>query len=281
MMRRTFIPILASIALVAGVIFSAHPAGATRAHDVDPATIDPTVLALPQSVLPAGAVIDSSTVSSNTDADTSVTHQLHTQLFETWHRITGYRMDFHYTVQGISIPQAGFLTSIFPTAADAQAALANATDKYSIIALLGNPLPDPCPVDGCKGFYGPNPQDATQTGLVAIYTVGPILVEAATEVPATTFAQVKPVMEARVYAVASAEDVRVKAALSSGPSPTAAAATATTAPTAVPTDTPLSTPTPKLKLKCKKGQHASHGKCACKKGYKLSHGKCKKVKKHH
>jgi hypothetical protein len=280
MTRRTALVIAVFVALACGVLVTALPAGATRVHDVDPTKIDPAQLALPQSALPAGTVIDLSKVSDNADADSSTTHNLlHHQFYETWHRITGYRMDYHYTVQGVVI-EAGYLASIFPTPADARAALDDATGPGSVIQFLGTPLPDPCTAgDLCRGYSGPNPQDGTKTGLVADFVRGPILVEAATQVPNDAFAQLKTVMEAQAYGVVNTMDVQVKAALTGGPSN---GATDTPTPTATVTPLPTDTPTPKPApaKKCKKNQHLTHGKCACVKGYKLVHGKCKKVKKH-
>jgi len=280
MTRRTTPLIAVIVALACGALVSAPPAGATRVHDVDPTKIDPAQLALSQSALPAGAVIDLSKVSDNADADSSTTHNLlHTQLYETWHRITGYRMDYHYTVQGVVI-EAGYLASIFPTAADARAALEDATGPNSIVNYVGMPLPDPCHAgDLCRGYSGPNPQDGTKTGLVADFVRGPILVEAATQVPNEAFAQLKSAMEAQAYGVVNTMDAQVKVALNGGPS-TGETDTPTPTATATPVPTATPKPTPVPAKKCKKNQHLTHGKCACVKGYKLVHGKCKKAKKH-
>lgn len=276
MRRRTIVLLAAVVSLTVGLLLSGLSAGASPAHDVDPSKIDPQQLALSQSMLPAGAVIDLSKVSDNADADNSRTHNLlHHQFYETWHRITGYRMDYHYTAQSISI-EAGYLASIFPTHADAMAALDDATGPGSIISILGQPFPDQCTAgEVCRSFYGPNPDDGTKTGLVADFVRGPILVEAAAQVPNTAFAQVQKDMEAQAYNVVNTVDTQVKVVLAGSPS-TQGTGTATS--TSVP-PTPTSTPKPVTTKKCKKGQHLTHGKCACKKGYKLVHGKCKKTKK--
>ena len=270
MTRRTVALIIAIMALLGAGLIPSLPAGASPARDVDPTKIDPHLLALPQSALPSGASVSHSDVSDNADADSSRTHELHSQLFEAWHRITGYRMDYQYTAQGTAV-DAGYLASIFPTPADASAAMDNATNAQSIIAYLGHPLPDACTAgEVCKGFFGPNPDDGTKTALVAIYTRGPILIEAAAQVPNAAFTQLESVMEAQVYAVANAVDVQVKAILNPGPA-------ATGAPTVTSTATPTNTPVPPTATATVKP--IKHKKC--KKGYKLVHGKCKKVKKHH
>jgi hypothetical protein len=271
MRRRTLVLVAAVLAVLVGLLLSGLPAGASPTRDVDPTTIDPHQLALAQSSLPAGAVIDHSLVSDNADADTSLTHTVHHQLYEAFHRITGYRMDYHYTVSGVTV-QAGYLASIFPTNADAMAALDDATGPGSLIVSLvnlglGERLPDPCTAgDVCRGFAGPNPNDGTQSALIADFVRGPILVEAGAQVPTTAFTQLKTQMEAQVYGVATTVDAQVKVVLSQGSSPSSPTATSAATPTSTPT--PTATPKPATGKKCKKG-------------YKLVKGACKKVAKPH
>ncbi len=306
MTRRTIALIAAIIGLVSAVLLAALPANAFRSHAVDPATINPAQLKLPDPALPAGTGIDHSAVSDNPDADASTTppdkfaSQLRI-LHQTPYgnetpgqaglgRITGYRMDFHYTISGAAAGTE-YLASIFPSATKAQAAMNDAIGPGSLLAIIGSPLAHQCTVgDVCKAYSGPVP-GSTNQAVVAIFTDGPILVETATQVAADRFDALEPTLESTLFSLLAAADAQVKAVLNgkggdtNTPTPTL---TATNAPmptaTATATDTPVpptATPTKKPKiLHCKKGYKVVNGKCKkptlCKKSYKVVNGKCKK-----
>lgn len=282
MSRRTLAPVVLALSLLGGSTLSARTAGASPSRAVDPSAIDPAGLAIPMSVLPAGATVYHDSVSDNADADAKTTpldgHQsLVTALHLTQYgnedpsrpnlgRLTGYRMDFTYSLSS-AIIGTEYLASIFPSAALAQAALVDATGPLSVISLLGKPLPQTCGVgDICNGFYAPNPLLVGQEAVVALYRDGPILVETVTSAPAAGFDALEPALQATLNGLLLATDIRVKAML------VAAEATDTATPTATPLPTATATPTPRHPGTTKKK--------SCKKGYKLVKGKCKKVKKH-
>jgi len=308
MTRRTIALIAAIIALVSAVLLAALPANASRSQAVDPTTINPAQLKLPDSALPAGTGIDHSAVSDNPDADAITTppdnfpSQLRI-LHQTPYgnetpgqaglgRLTGYRMDFHYTISGAAAGTE-YLASIFPSVAKAQAAMNDAIGSGSLLTIIGSPLAHQCTVgDMCKAYSGPVP-GSTNQAVVAIFTDGPILVETATQVPADRFDALEPSIESILFSLLAAADLQVKAVLNGQGGVTATATpmlTSTNTPTptatATATDTPVPatatpTKTPKV-LHCKKGHKVVNGKCKkppyCKKGYKLVHGKCKKHK---
>ncbi len=311
MTRRTIALIAAIIALISAVLLATLPANASRSHAVDPTTINPAQLKLPDAALPAGTAIDHSAVSDNPDADAITTppdkfpSQLRI-LHQTPYgnetpgqaglgRLTGYRMDFHYTISGAAAGTE-YLASIFPSAAKAQAAMNDAIGPGSLLAIIGSPLAHQCTVgDLCKAYSGPVP-GSTNQAVVAIFTDGPILVETATQVPAARFDALEPMLESTLFSLLAAADVQVKAVLNgqggntNTPAPTLTAtntptATATATATATSTDTPVpptATPTKKpTVLHCKKGYTIVSGKCKktphCKKGYKVVKGKCKKL----
>jgi hypothetical protein len=258
MTRKTFVLLAAMLAMLLGLVMSAGPAGATRARD-----IDPSLLALPTSALPAGAVIDDQMVADNATADKSQLHVVHQNLYEALHRITGYQMDFRYKIQGVAAGTE-YLASVFGSQADAQAAMKDAIAPGTLIALIGQPLPQQCTVgDLCQAYSGPNPGTPNMV-ILAIFTDGPIMVETASGVPSVSFAAVEPALQATLYALLAAADVQIKLALSGG-------GKITDTPTAVSTDTqvpatPTATPKPLIKKKhCKKGTHLVHGKCKKKK----------------
>jgi hypothetical protein len=271
MSRRTCALLAVIVTLVLSLTLPTLPAGASRARAVDPAT-----LALPQSALPAGSVIDHSGVSDNNDADGRTTPPdgfkaqfalLHQTLYENLGRITGYRMDFHYQVQGTQIGTE-YMASVFSTADQAKAAMNDAIGPGTLIDLIGHPLPHQCSTgDACKAYYGQNP-GTPYNAVLAIFTHGPIMVETASEVPSASFDQLEPSMETTLFGFLAAADAQVKVALNgTGPS-TNPSATATAQPTdtPVPTAVPTAKPAPPKKVKCKKG-------------YQLVKGKCKKKKK--
>jgi len=278
MTRQALALLAAAAALVAAVFFAAPPAGASH-----PSTVDAGQLALPQSSLPQGTVIDHTGVSDNADADQSQIHFVHgPKRYEDLSRVSGYRMDFHYAIQGNGIGTE-YLASIFGTADEAKSAMDDAIGPLSLIGIIGTPLPHQCTAgESCKAYSGSNPlapASAPQRVIFAVYTRGPILIETAVQAPAASFDAIEPDLETALYALLAAADTQVEKALGGNESPTAAP---TTAPTAVPTDTPPTVaPAPKTPTKkCKKGQGLSHGKCAkCKKGYVVVHGKCTKKKR--
>ena len=314
MTRRTIALAAAIIALVSAVLLAALPANASRSHAVDPATINPAQLKLPDSALPAGTGIDHSAVSDNPDADDITTppdkfpsqlrilHQTQygneTPGKPSLGRLTGYRMDFHFAISGAAAGTE-YLASIFPSAAKAQAAMADAIGPGTLIAIIGSPLAHQCTVgDMCKAYSGPVPDIIYVTALtaskalVAIFTDGPILVETATQVPIDRFDALEPAVESFEFSLLAAADIQVKAVLNGKggdtdtPTPTLTATnTPTPTATATSTDTPVPptvTPTKQpVVLHCKKGYTIVSGKCKktphCKKGYKVVKGKCKKL----
>jgi len=308
MTRRTIALIAAIIVMVSAVLLAALPANASRSQAVDPTTINPAQLKLPDSALPVGTGIDHSAVSDNPDADAITTPPdkfssqlriLHQTPYGNENpgqpslgRITGYRMDFHYTISGAAAGTE-YLASIFPSAAKAQAAMNDAIGPGSLLTIIGSPLAHQCTVgDVCKAYSGPVP-GSTNQAVVAIFTDGPILVETATQIPADRFNALEPTIESILFSLLAAADVQVKAVLNgqggntNTPTPTLIATSAPTATaTATSTDTPVpptATPTKKPKSHhCKKSYKVVNGKRKkppyCKKGYKLIHGKCKKHK---
>jgi hypothetical protein len=304
--RRTIALIAAIIALVSAVLLAALPANASRSHAVDPTTINPVQLKLPDSVLPAGTGIDHSAVSDNPDADAITTPPdkfLPTPYLapdrvrerDAW---PGRPGTHHRVSDGLPLHDLGaaagteYLASIFPSAAKAQAAMNDAIGPGSLIAIIGSPLAHQCTVgDVCKAYSGPVP-GSTNQAVVAIFTDGPILVETATQVPADRFDALEPTIESTLFSLLAAADIQVKAVLNGKggdtdtPTPTLTA-TNTPAPTATATSTdtpvpPTATPTKQpVVLHCKKGYTIVSGKCKktphCKKGYKVVKGKCKKL----
>jgi hypothetical protein len=286
MSRRALVPIALMLSLIGANGLSVRTVGASPTRAVDPATIDPAVLALPATLLPPGSTIYHSGVSDNPDADAKTTPaDGHQSLMTTLHltqygnedpnrgnlgRLTGFRTDFLYAVSGATVGTE-YLASIFASAAKAQTALDDATGRLSLIALIGKPLPQTCSVgEICKGFYGPNPLLAGQEVVVALYVDGPILVETVTSAPSSGFDTLEPALQSVLNSFLLASDTRVKVALGEGePAGTpSAVATITPAPTATSVPAlPTGVPSPPKKKHCKKG-------------YKLSKGKCKKTKKH-
>lgn len=243
--------------------------------------------------------LDHAGVSDNNDANGTTTPPdgfksqlriLHQTPYDQLGRITGYRMDFHYSVSG-SPAGTEYLASIFPTAAKAQAAMQDAIGPGSLISIIGAPLTHQCHVgDMCAAFSGPNPGTSNKA-VVAIFTDGPVMVETATQVPAATFDALEPSLETTLYGFLAAADVQVKIALNTPPGPPSNATnTATPVPptptnTVAPTNTATATattppppPSPTTKKKCPKNSTKKHGKCVCKKGYVKKHGKCVKKK---
>jgi hypothetical protein len=227
------------------------------------------MMALPTSALPASAIIDHNSVSDDADADMSNLRILHQNLYETLKRVSGYRLDIRYMIQGVPTGTE-YLASIFNSSGDAQAAMNDAIAPGTLIDLIGKPLPHQCAVgDMCKAYSGPHPGTANNV-VLAIFTDGPIMVETASEVPADKFNALEPALETSLFGFLAAADAQVKIALAGGPAKTGGT-TDTPTPTPTVTDTPVP-PTPTATPKPAKKK--------CKKGYKLVHGKCKKKKKH-
>jgi hypothetical protein len=264
--RARSILVLVTLSLLVGLTLSFSSAGASPASD-----IDPTSLGVSASSLPSGAVIDFAGVSDNADADASKTHQIHTQLYETLHRITGYRLDFHYSLQGAPIT-GGYLASIFESQSQATAAMDDASGPNSIIVSLGiaQPLTPPCTFgETCRAFSGTNPNEPDKKAILVDFTRGRILVEMAGEVPSASFDALQTTLQETLYGLAATVDAKVKSALeldSQGTVTATNTSTSTSTPTATATSTKSAPKTVKKHQKCKKG-------------YKLQHGKCKKVKK--
>lgn len=275
MTRKTVILLLAAVALLLAAVPLRAPAHA--ATSVDPATIDPAALRLPDSALPPGASIDHSAVSDNADASAQTTPAdgfksqlaiLHQTLYAKLGRLTGYRMDFRYTLGGAPAGTE-YLVSVFPTADNARAAMADAIGPGSLIQIIGAPLPRQCTVgDACAAYSGPVPGQPLKA-VVAIYTDGPILVETATQVPAASFAALEPQLESVLFGFLATSDALIKTVLG-GQTSASSTPTATATATATPTVTPSPTPQP---------TKARHKKRKCKKGYKRVHGKCKRQKR--
>jgi len=155
-------------------------------------------------------------------------------------RLTGYRTDLQYPVQGTGIGTE-YLASIFPSAAMAQAAMADATISPALITIIGQPLPQPCTAgDQCKAFSGPNP-GTTNNAVYAVFTRGPVMIETASQVPAAQFTQLEPAMQQTLYSLLGAADQVVQAALNGSPPPPPGSATST--PTATATTAPTATAT--------------------------------------
>jgi hypothetical protein len=300
MTRRVWVLAVIVAALIGSVLISVLPARASHPRDIAPSAIDPAWLALPASALPAGAVVDHSAVSDNADANGTTTppdghksqlRQIHQKGYDQLGRLTGYRLDFRFTLQGTPAGTE-YLASIYPDANTAKAAMDDAVTFPALIVLIGTPLPTPCTVgDECKAYSGSVPggvNGVPYTAVLAIYRRGPIVVETATQVPTASFNALESVLATTLFGFLSAADIQVQIALSGGPTkaptntpttePATATptATATATNTAVPTDTP--TKTKPAAKKCPKNASKKHGKCACKKGYVLKHGKCMKKK---
>jgi hypothetical protein len=293
LMRRTTILVSLLAVILSAVAVSAWPAGASPVRALDPSQIDPTQLALPQSALPAGVKINHSAVSDNHDADGDTTPpdgfkaQLriaHQNLYEVLGRITGYRMDFDYTVQGASVGTE-YLASIFHSADEAKKAMNDAIGPGTLVTIIGTPLPTQCTAgDACSAYSGPNPGTPNKV-VFAIFTEGPILVETASQVPAAQFDALEPAMATALFALLQAADTQAKAALngsappSTSPPATIAPTTASTVAPPPATAPPAPTATPTPKPKCPKNASLKKGKCTCKKGYTMKKGKCVKKKK--
>lgn len=271
MTRRRFAPIALIIALLLAGLGVPLPAGASHQRDANPADIPPASLKLPASALPAGSIIDHDGVSDNQDADgngpdkayPSQLRIIHQNLYEVLGRITGYRQDFRYQVQGNEVGTE-YLVSIFPTPAKAQAAMTDAIGDTSLIHYIGKPLQHQCTVgDSCAAYYGPQP-GTPDNAVAAIFVHGPILVETASHVPADQFTALEPAMETILYGLLTAADAQITLALGT------AAATATPQPTATKTVKPI--------IKCPKNSKKKGSKCTCKTGYKMKKGKCVKKK---
>jgi hypothetical protein len=282
MSRRILVTIVLTLSILGGNGLSARTVGASSARTLAPSAIDPTELAVPASLLPAGSTIFHSAVSDNPDADAAtVPSDGHRALTTVLHltqygnedasranlgRLTGYRMDFTYTVSGAAVGTE-YLASIFPSAAAAQAALNDATGSASLISLIGQPLPQTCSVgEDCKGFYAPNPLLSGQEAVVEVYVSGTILVETVTSAPSAGFDALEPNLQTTLNAFLLTTYSRVESALTGGQS------TDTPTPVATSTPVPTATPAPAVTSAPKK-KH-------CKKGYKIVKGKCKKAKKH-
>jgi hypothetical protein len=260
--RRAIALLVTLVAVVAGASLSASSAGASRAQSVDP-----SLLALPAAALPAGAIIDHNSVSDDTDADASNLRAVHQNLYETLKRVSGYRLDIRYMVQGVPAATE-YLASIFDTPALAQAAMQDAIAPGTLIDLIGKPLPHQCTVgDICKAYSGPDPGTPNNV-VLAIFTDGPIMVETASAVPSDKFDALEPALETSLFGFLAAADAQVKIALAGGAATPPAVTETPTATATVPPIPPAPTATPKPAPK----KH-------CKKGYKLVHGKCKKKKK--
>jgi hypothetical protein len=157
-------------------------------------------------------------------------------------RMTGYRMDLQYPVQGTGIGTE-YLASIFPSAAMAKVAMDDATVSPALITIIGAPLPQACTAgDQCKAFSGPNP-GTTNKAVFAVFTRGPIMIETASQVPQAQFDQLLPTMETTLFSLLNAADQTAQAAMIPGP-PTNTPGGATSTPTATPTPRPTATPVP-------------------------------------
>jgi hypothetical protein len=258
-------------------------------------------------VLTGSAKVDSldhAAVSTNDDANGTTTPAdgykaqlriIHQTAYDALGRLTGYRMDFHYFLPGNTsdtffLTGTEYLASIFPDLAHAQAAMDDATKSPALITIIGQPLTHACSVgDACAAYSGPNPGTANKA-VLAIFRDGPILVETATQVPASAFAALEPTLETTLYGLLASADAQIKVALNPPPpgqptnTPTAtptntptATPTATATATATPTATATQTPPPAKKT-CPKNSSRKHGKCMCKKGYVMKKGKCVKKK---
>jgi hypothetical protein len=264
LIRRRSILALVTLSLLISLTLSFNSAAASPSSD-----IDPTSLGVSGSSLPSGSVVDFAGVSDNADADASKTHQIHTQLYETLHRITGYRLDFHYSLQGAPIT-SGYLASIFASSTQATSALDDASGPNSIIVSLGiaQPLTPPCSFgEACRAFAGTNPNEPDRRAILVDFTRGRILIEMAGEAPAASFDSLKSTLQETLYGLAATVDAKVQSALkldSQG--------------TVTPTNTSTSTPTATATV-TKSASKVVKKHQKCKKGYKLQHGKCKKVKK--
>ena len=282
MSRRIAVLIVLTLAMLGGSILSTGRAGASSSRAVAPSAIDPAGLAVPVSLLPPGSTVYHSAVSDNADADAKTTppdgHQsLMTALHTTQYgnedparanlgRLAGYRMDFTYTVSGATVGTE-YLASIFPGAAQAQAALNDATGPLSVIALIGKPLPQACTIGAvCKGFFGANPLLSGQEAVVELYVQDEFLIETVSSAPAAGFDAMEPNLQATLNNFLLATDTQIATVLTGGQSTETPTATATSTPLPTATSPPAVTSVPKKKQ--------------CKRGYKLVKGKCKKVKKH-
>jgi hypothetical protein len=253
------------MAVTAGMAsFAALPARASRAG-----AVNPQQLALPPSALPAGAVLQTNTVSDNADADKSNFHVLHPNSYQSLGRITGYHQIFNFPLEGSTVG-TDYLASEFSSVSQATAAMNESVGPNSLVSIIGRPLDHPCTAgDACQAYYGTNPLDPTYKVVFGAFVRGPILVETASQVPASAFDQVEPALETTLYGLLSGADNQAKLALGE------TSPTNTPAPTATNTPLPTATPEPTGKPK---SRHIT-----CKKGTKLVKGKCKKVKKkkHH
>ncbi|GAC1445817.1 MAG: hypothetical protein NVSMB52_08500 [Chloroflexota bacterium] len=214
-------------------------------------------------------------------------------------RITGFRMDFKFHVEG-TLAGTEYLASVFRSADAAKAAMDDAVGQDSLITLIGTPLKNQCSAGvECKAYQGVVPGSIPVAhAVVGIFRRGPILIETASQVPDNQYSALEPKIEPILYGFLNEADGRVQAVLAtddnSGGSatntPTSTATltatatpttTATSTATPLPTDTPTATPKPIHSKKCTKNAKRKHGKCTCKKGYAKVHGKCVKKKKHH
>lgn len=267
MTRRTLVLAALLAGLIGAAMTSTGPAGASHTQDLAPASIDPHLLRIPDAKLPAGAHIDYEGVSDNADADgrtippgncpsnggpcQAQLHQVHQQFYELEGRVTGYRMDMSYSVNG-TLVGTEYLGSIYGSTAQVTAAMNGVTNQNSIlISIFGaKPLPDACRAgDECKAYYGPNPLAPSKEAVFGLFRRGQILVETGSQVPKDQFAALEPQLETTLYAMLDAADTQAQTALgmkqptASSTTPTAVPTTTTSQPTAVPTQ-PTETPTP-------------------------------------
>ncbi|MBV9279787.1 MAG: SGNH/GDSL hydrolase family protein [Chloroflexi bacterium] len=240
-MTRRISVLLAALAALCGVIFlPTSPAGASHARAVDPAQ-----LALPASALPADAVVVHNAVSDNADADGAPSpdgnnndiKQLHQKSYTALGRITGWRERFHFTVQGQTVTTQ-YLASVFASPDQARAALDDATNSGSIIALIGTALSPGCTAgDACAAFTGVN---GSSQIIYTAFVRGPVLMEFASAVDAGAWKQMGSAVQTALYSLLGAADARVQQALGG----TGGGPTSTPAPTATPVPTASPMPVP-------------------------------------
>jgi hypothetical protein len=257
MTRRTLALLMALVALMSATLISTLPARASRAHTIEPAQIDPNSLALPASSLPAGAQVVHSAVSDNPDAqgtttpadgDASVFGLAHggPASYASEGRITGYRMDIHYSVSGVAVRTA-YLASIYPSAAQALTAYNDVTGTLALIHIIGaQPLPDTCTFgDKCDAEYFTSPLDTTRLAASVVLVRGPIVIETASDAPAAQITAVNEITwESEIYALMHNADQQVQSILANNPPPPPGSTATPTATTAPATNTPTATSVP-------------------------------------
>lgn len=257
MTRRASVLVTIATVVVSAVLVSALPVRAARFHAISPAQIDPNTLQLPASALPPGAQVVHSAVSTNDDAqgtttpadgDSSVFGLAHggPASYASEGRITGYRMDIHYQVNGVDV-RTGYLASNYPSAAQAQTAYSDVTGPLALIHIIGGkPLPDACQAgEKCDAEYFLSPLDTTREAISTVAIRGSIVIETASDAPATQFNAIETAWEHQIYSILAAADALAQSA-QSGSESTPPADTPTTAPTVTPSPTsipPTSTPT--------------------------------------